>query len=403
VIAKSCIIGIILLLTAFNLKSQNVFKGKVLDSLTREPISYANVFFANTSIGGVTNLNGEFSIQNFPSGKFDVTISFVGYATQQFAVNFSENEYTLTVYLAQQVIQLKEIYVRADTSGWRDNLKLFKRNFIGNTKNASRVEIINPRSIYFFFDPVDRILVAHAKEPVQIENRALGYKLYYQLDNFYLDYQQSKLTYFGIPRLESLTPKDWQEQKRWERERKRAYYGSFGHFIKVLKQNKLMESGFEIFPIYSFPNPERPDEAFLKRRIAYWSERAAIDKSSVALGREGDSLTYYLRLKSMPSSIDSLGSKINSAQNLYAAGSDNVLQYTGKLLVTFREGEESKYAIGRQPMRIQRSVVHFLGKQLLIYDNGYYEDVHDVFLEGYWGWSEKIAELLPLEYNPIDD
>jgi hypothetical protein len=383
-----------------NAFAQNKLSGKVLDSLTHEPIAFANVFLANASFGAVTSLNGEFSFQNFPSGKYDVTISFVGYTTVQRSIDFSNEQKTLTIYLSQQVVQLKEIYVRADTSGWKRNFEQFKLYFVGDTKNSLRTEIINPRAVYLYFDPDDRLLLGFGKKSIEIENRALGYKLYYELKDFQLDYRQGKLAYFGIPRFEPLGTNRKSEAKRWEGERQRAYNGSFTHFIQCLRQNNLAENGFEVHALFRVQNRNRPDDAYLSKRINYWREKLKVGQgNTIVLSSKHDSLAYYLNLRSMPKVIDSVGRKITDTKELFNKDND-VIKYTGLLKVSFGEPEEEKYAQGRKPQRIQQSVVHLLGKELRVYDNGYYEDVKDVFLEGYLGWSEKIAELLPLDYQP---
>src|SRR5687768_4390340 len=96
------IVLIILVLTSYTSKSQNL-SGRVVDSLTHEPIPYVNVFFANTTIGTVTNAAGEFAIRNIPPGKYDLTASFVGYTTIQLPIDFSVGDQNVTLYLAQQV------------------------------------------------------------------------------------------------------------------------------------------------------------------------------------------------------------------------------------------------------------------------------------------------------------
>lgn len=381
--------------------SQNMLSGKVLDSLTREPIQYVNVFFANTSIGSVTDAHGEFEIRDFPSGKYDLTVSFVGYTTVQQPIKFDGEVINLAIYLTQQVTQLKEITVQADTSGWKQNLEYFKWNFLGLTRNASQTRVINPHVLNLYFDQDDKILVAHAKQPIEIENHALGYKIYYLLEDFKVDYRSGKLDYYGIPRFSSMVPTRKGELKRWTREQERAYYGSFTHFIKSFKQNQLTENGFEVHTLFKVPNRDRPSDAYLDERIKSWQGKQTSNPIFIVGSVEvRDSLTYYMILRSRPKLVDSVGYKITDTRPLFSADDNSILQYSGMLQVTFDEREEARYALGRQPLKKQRSVVHLLGKQLRIYDNGYYEDVRNVFLDGYWAWSEKIAELLPLDYEP---
>lgn len=394
-----------LFLLSLGAQAQNVLTGRVLDSLTHEPIPYVNVFFANTTIGSVTDSNGEFNIHDFPSGKYDLTASFVGYSTIQFPIEFSNGIKNIIIHLSQQVIQLQGVFVNEDTLGRKNNLDQFKQHFVGSTKNASQSMIINPRNIRLYFDPKDRLLLAFAKKPVEIENRALGYKIHYQLIDFKFDYSQGRIEYLGIPRFERLAFKNKHEAKRWEKERKRAYSGSFMHFVRILKQNSLSENGFEVHTLYRVKNRNRPNDEYLNERIRFWKEKQTKENGYIMIGGSGknDSLTYYFKKRSLPKVVDSLGRKITNSRELFAPGSVDVIQFTGMLRVTYKnESEEVNYRPGKHRLKVQQSVIHFLGPQLRIYANGYYEDVRDVFFEGYMGWSEKMAELLPLEYAPGD-
>ena len=61
--------------------AQSNISGVVIDSLSQEPVPFANIFFANTLIGTATDVNGEFHIRNIPDGKYDFVIYCVGYKT----------------------------------------------------------------------------------------------------------------------------------------------------------------------------------------------------------------------------------------------------------------------------------------------------------------------------------
>ena len=398
-------IFIILLFLSFAVKAQYTLSGKVLDSDSKQPIPHVNVFFANTFIGTVTNEQGEFTIKNISSGKYDLTASMVGYNIAQQPIDFAGGDQQITLYLAEQVITLKEVNVQADTTQWRSNYHMFKELFLGTTQNAAKTVIKNPKSLYLYFDPTDRVLVAYGKRgDIEIENRALGYKVFYQLVDFSIDYKSGRMEYFGVPRFELLTPKGKGEQKRWEAERKRSYNGSFGHFIQSLKQDKLEENGFEMYAMFRVPNRERPSDEFLNERINFWREKLMNASGAVIImgtpSSRKDSLGYYMEKKQMPKLVDSIGHKL-FVRDMFAAGSNDLIKYKGLLHIIYKnEKEEENYARRGEAKKMQFSTVHFLGNKLKIYDNGYYEDVRDVFFEGYMGWSEKLAELLPLEYFP---
>jgi hypothetical protein len=70
----------LLFLFPFIGKSQTALKGQVLDAEKSTPIPGASVFLNNTSVGTVTNSQGQFELL-IPAGRFDLIISSIGYET----------------------------------------------------------------------------------------------------------------------------------------------------------------------------------------------------------------------------------------------------------------------------------------------------------------------------------
>ncbi|WP_315820509.1 carboxypeptidase-like regulatory domain-containing protein [Paraflavitalea speifideaquila] len=57
------------------------FTGKVTDAKTGEILAGASILFPDVKVGGTTNQQGVFKLQNIPSGKYLVEVSFAGYAS----------------------------------------------------------------------------------------------------------------------------------------------------------------------------------------------------------------------------------------------------------------------------------------------------------------------------------
>ena len=127
---------------------RNTLTGVITDAETKEPVAFANVFFANTRIGESSDADGKFSLTGFPSGKYDLTVMFVGYTTYQQSLEFNGSEFRLTIELVQNEIKLNEIVVNEDTTGWAQNFAIFKRGFLGETGNANQCKILNPEKIH---------------------------------------------------------------------------------------------------------------------------------------------------------------------------------------------------------------------------------------------------------------
>lgn len=75
------IIVLLLPLTALLAGTNGILEGLVIDKVTNQPLPGATVFLRGTNIGGVTDMNGRFSINNIPAGVYTVQSSFVGYHT----------------------------------------------------------------------------------------------------------------------------------------------------------------------------------------------------------------------------------------------------------------------------------------------------------------------------------
>ncbi len=109
---KRIIFILFTLLSAQNTASINGF---VRNNSDGEPISYANVFISNTSIGTTTNRDGYFVISNLPVGEYELNVSMIGYGSYKSIVNLIENTPTrLDISMTEQVIESAEVLVTAE-------------------------------------------------------------------------------------------------------------------------------------------------------------------------------------------------------------------------------------------------------------------------------------------------
>ena len=108
--------GIIFTLyTLLNAQNTSSINGFVRNTSDGEPISYANVFISNTSIGTTTNRDGYFVISNLPLGEYELNVSMIGYGSYKSIVNLIENTPArLDISMAEQVIESTEILVTAE-------------------------------------------------------------------------------------------------------------------------------------------------------------------------------------------------------------------------------------------------------------------------------------------------
>jgi TonB-linked SusC/RagA family outer membrane protein len=100
--------------------------GVVQDQQGGLPVPSVQVFIADLNLGGLTQQNGRFLLQNVPAGTHTVTAERLGYRSQTQTVNVAAGQtVTLNWTIIEQAIQLDEVIVTGTPGGTR-------RRAIGN-------------------------------------------------------------------------------------------------------------------------------------------------------------------------------------------------------------------------------------------------------------------------------
>jgi hypothetical protein len=115
---KILIICLLLLLKTSFCLSQ--IKGKCIDDLGK-PLSYVNVGIKNTTIGTVTDTEGNFNINNNLSDSATLIISHIGYVTQSIEAQKISN---LQIVMKAEVYELAEINVVSIPYKYTDEKKI---------------------------------------------------------------------------------------------------------------------------------------------------------------------------------------------------------------------------------------------------------------------------------------
>jgi len=337
-------------------KNEFVITGKVLDSATQQPLAGASVFAQNTTVGSVSKNEGEFSLR-LPNGGYDLVVSYTGYETFIMRVN-SENAGTpITITLKKQDKTMQEVAVVGSTEvadGWAKYGQFFLDNFIGTTPNAEFCSIENPDALRFFYSKKKNRLKVLTKAEVVVNNKALGYKIKFQLDSFTYEYGNGIATFSGFPLFEEMQGTD-AEKATWKTNREKAYYGSRMHFMRSWYDSTLIDEGYAIQKMENVN---------------------AVD--GIQIENPFDSSFYH------------------------ADTSDVEINLSGRLKIIYRnELPDPKYLkfYKLPPLtKVQISAID-LTDGFIIEENGYFYEQSDVINTGYWAW-EKIAEALPYDYWP---
>jgi hypothetical protein len=341
-------------------QSQSVLHGKITDSKTQAAIPFVNLFFVNTLIGTSANTEGEYTFPKAAYGKYDLVISCLGYERKQITVDLSMPDKEVNIVLNPAVTQLKEVVVNSNDKEYKKQLKIFYRYFLGETMNANKCTIDNYYDLDFSFEGPTGLFVASSSKPLEITNNALGYRIIYLLDKFQIDFTNGYCTVSGIPRFENLKAKDDKQQSHWNKERDRAYFGSITHFMKSFRDSTLKENMYEISLLMPAGLKDSTED------IKIW-----------------------------------LADSLYSVYNLTQRELSKKMMRTGLMLrVIYKdEGPEYNYKGYVQGSK-QISFIKFPKRQFIIRENGYYENPLSFYIDGYWSWANKIAELMPLEYEP---
>ena len=332
--------------------------GTVIDNKSQQPLGGASVFCQNTTIGTLTNSNGEFRL-TVPAGGYDIVISYTGYETQSARISQqADNLQSLRFVLKEKDKSLEEVSITV-TNEVKDGLEkyggFFKEQFIGLTQNSKSCSIENPETLRFFFSKKKNRLKITAKGDIMISNMALGYRIRYQLDSFTHEYGTGITQYTGYPLFEEM--EGTEEQKNtWETNREAAYYGSLLHFMRAYYDSTLGDSGFKL---------ELVDEKGGKNRKInnpYDSSIAILENNELEIHAGRKMRVVY---------------SLEKPEDLYL--------------------QKNKLSANTT---IQVSLVDFLDT-VVIEQNGYFYDQRDLLTQGYWSW-EKLADFLPYNFIPVE-
>ena len=115
---SSFILFLLTLVTSFSWgQATREIEGRVLDAITKEPVSFANVYNKTLQKGTITNDDGYFRVVT--GGTRDsIMVIFIGYETQVIKLTAQQDIYT--IYLNESIQLLREVVVTPN-----DNLYLF--------------------------------------------------------------------------------------------------------------------------------------------------------------------------------------------------------------------------------------------------------------------------------------
>jgi hypothetical protein len=271
------------------------------------------------------------------------------------------------------------------------------------------------------------VLEASVSKPIEILNKDLGYIIYYDLIHFELT--PDRISYLGYIRYKKIKGSK-RKQRKWKKNRLRAYHGSQMHFIRAARNNTLSQEGFVIDQSKRVPNPERPSDEVIKETRKYLrtlntgkyssgafsiSSRDGVtietskNKSVKTTGKgssirkKRDSAMAIIRKGRLKKFTDVLLRKnLTESDFIVRSGNSILMKFQYHLKIKYlKEAEEYNYRRGPNRLEHQASTLSLFTEGVLLDKSGVFVEPLDVFVEGYWSY-EKTADILPLDYDPKD-
>jgi hypothetical protein len=93
--------------TSFS-QNYNSVNGKILDSITKQPLAFVNIMINDQKIGGMTDIDGKFFLRS-PEKIHQLKITYLGYSSKNYQISSKTKD--LTIYLLKSNIELSEVII----------------------------------------------------------------------------------------------------------------------------------------------------------------------------------------------------------------------------------------------------------------------------------------------------
>lgn len=276
--------------------------GYVFDAKTQKPVVGASVYYDGSSVGTITDLDGKFSINLVYRNNATLVIRHLGYKTQKIP-NPQIGE-DLKILLREEVQSLNEIVLTSDPFSRKQKMRVFRLEFLGDTRGGRNSEIVNENDVKLYFNTYHNTLTAYSSVPVIVENEYLGYRIYFEIEEFKIYFKQRSLDrldnihqtlYDGSTQFFDVSQGDAKYKKR----RENAYLGSSMHFMRACwyghleKQSFTIKKKFRSIPLAEFYEVKDTLNAlksvrFLKDRFVIYHKKKSMYRSTLTINEPGE-------------------------------------------------------------------------------------------------------------------
>ena len=239
--------------------------GKVVRMDTKGALGKASIFLSNSSYGTISNDDGTFSLSGIRPGQYELVVTMVGFEDYNQTVMVGKDAIKIDAQLMPKVTQLHEVVITTPEN-WKINYALFVKEFLGESENAKKCRILNPHDISLIYHKKTKTLEAWSDDFIEIENKALGYKVKFLLKSFKADQINNVISWEGKVLYNELKASATQK-KLWDAKRNDIYYGSSMHFFRSVQNASLNNEGFVMYILLRKPNPMRPPQEVIQKKL----------------------------------------------------------------------------------------------------------------------------------------
>jgi len=374
--------------------------GIIINGEDNSKLASASIFINNSSKGTVSNTEGEFSLGGITEKNFELIISYTGFVSVSLKITPANIGRFQTIKMVPRKETLEGISIMIpEKDGWKTWGKFFTESFIGQSDFAKECVIENPKALRFFNDKKHNRLTAYSNANLIIKNKALGYLIKYQLEEFNYDFKNKIISYVGYTNFQELKTHSANKRTRWLKARNEAYYGSIMQFMRSLYSDSVAEKGFDVREKIRINNT---DTLFNKIYLPGNMPTVRIGNDSYK-ARAGEIPSF----KKIPDYVDLINLKnlsFKDAVTFDSSSKQKEFYFDNYIQVVYKNANAKmdyiianglpKYLKMKQSSEAKLS----LEEPLIIEKDGSYFNSLNMISSGYWGWY-KMAEMLPSDFE----
>jgi hypothetical protein len=187
--------------------------------------------------------------------------------------------------------------------------------------------------------------------------------------------------------------------------------------MRAFYLNTLQENGFVMHSLAKISNPvkDRAKMLFSHHKDSVLRDTASVEIKHVVLpnGKPSlqrtvntvDSASYYKKMLKEPDSV--ISNQVIPSDSVGFAADSNIAGFyfhdSLEVVYTLNRASYMYNAFSPEGKRQKLPVSQFVfvnKRSVYILGNGYYYDVYDLKITGYWAWWETMANKLPYDYYP---